>query len=86
MGSSDVSFVTVTVKSFESDKEPSLTEAVRLYILSESASEGISKSGAVEKVTTPEVLIANNEESVPEIVYVSESLSASVAVTVKAEV
>ena len=78
--------MTVTVKPFESDKEPSLTEAVRSYILLEPSSEGNSKSGAVEKVTTPAVLIANNGESVPEIVYVNESLSASVAVTVKAEV
>ena len=65
VASSEVSFVTVTVKFSESVSIPSDTVAVTKYILFASASEGFSKSGAVIKVTTPEVDTWKNDASVP---------------------
>ena len=63
--SSEVSFVTVIIKSAESERDPSDTFAVISYTLSEFESEGFSKSGALLKVTTPSIVMPKRLLSVP---------------------
>ena len=56
----------VTMKLLAAERDPSETETVSSYVLSESSSAGFSKSGAVLKDTSPDESMEKLDASVPD--------------------
>ena len=78
-GALSLTFWTVSAKSTDALKAESLTVTVNVYILSESLSDGFSKSKLLTSVNMPELVILNADASVPEILNNKASPSSSVA-------